>query len=154
MRPAPCGGFYRYFGAFCMRVCPRGIAVYPARPCASIAARGSPPRQRSGLFPATVGRSLVERLSGAPVAHAPPPLRLWFYKAAGPPSPSPLYLVLALRWCLATSSLCNVGSLLAPRGAKRRRQSRRLEGRVCAPRGFGGSVPCLSILLREANSRR
>ena len=44
---SPSGGstplFYRFFGAFCMRVCPQGFGVCRARPCASSASRASPP---------------------------------------------------------------------------------------------------------------
>jgi hypothetical protein len=40
---APSVGSFRCFGAFCMRVCPEGIRVFPARPCASFASRACPP---------------------------------------------------------------------------------------------------------------
>jgi hypothetical protein len=122
---APCGGSFRFFGAFCMRVYPAGLRVYPARPCASTAARGSPPRGNSLVCSPLRRLSLAGLRALAPVAYAASATALVTY-ARGTPQPLtvlprpnvallPRYLVLMLRW----RSPC-------PAGALRRRQSRRL----------------------------
>ena len=118
-----------------MRVCPAGMRVCPARPCASFAARGSPPRQTLWSVP-RYGGCRSWGCEHSPLSLTPPTLWLWFYRAAGPPSPSQLAPVLTLRCCLATSPVCSVGSLLAPRGlCGGGLKARRLEGRVLRPRG-------------------
>jgi hypothetical protein len=124
---APCGGVYRFFGAIPMRVCPRGSAVCPARPCASLAARSSPPpfdligRACRGLAEGAqrIGELLFRRgYHLRPLGRTPPnstnnlegvqqpPSRLPPASGhpSGPPLRSLLYVVLALRCCLATSS--------------------------------------------------
>ena len=132
---APCGGFYRYFGAFCMRVCPAGMRVCPARPCASFAARGSPPR-RTLLSVPRFGGCRSWGCEHSPLSLSPPTLWLWFSMTAGPPSPSQFAPVLTLRCCLATSLLCSVGSLLAPRGLCGGGKAAALRGAFCAPAGL------------------
>lgn len=64
-----------------------------------------------------------------------------------PPFRSHIYLVLVLRCCLATSSLCCVGSLVAPRGLSGGGTAAAVGARFAPPRASVGCVLCLFCFL-------